>query len=252
MSVHFIFQMIVLIISLIGEREQNLNGGGIIFFEDFEGAYPLKSAHALEVGDWSYAMQFVENPVYQGKKAVRFEIRPDQPLIKRGIRSEVSVIKEIHENEMWYSFAVYFPTEGFEYDSEREVICQWYQNGSPSTSLRGRKDHLWLDTGNNPEGRKPYDLGEIKKDSWTEIVFHIVHSNGVNGLIEVWINGKIGLKIEGGNMYDDILPRWKLGIYKTSFLTKKSEVDRRFLYFDNIKVGNSTATYEKMIPFIRY
>src|SRR5207248_11613187 len=119
---------------------------------------------------WDYALQFT-SPAFQGQKSARFEIRQDQPLVNDGKRAEIVIVKgesgDITKNA-WYSFAAYFPTDGYEYDSEREVINQWYQNGTPATSLRTQKDRILLESGNTTSTRKDYDLGPIVKDTWQE------------------------------------------------------------------------------------
>ena len=223
----------------------------LVYKETLEGATPFTTAHDLDVGDWDYALQFVKAPYYRGLKAARFEIREDQPLVANGKRSEVTIVKgslgQITKNS-WYSFAVYFPSVGYEYDDEREVINQWYQNGSPATSLRTRRDRLLLETGNTEESREQYDLGAISKNRWHTFVFHFIHSHGDDGLIEVWYDGIKKLTLRGGNMYDDILPKWKIGLYKSAFKYGTSDVSRRVIYFDNIKVGNENATYMTMRP----
>src|SRR5687767_8739505 len=84
----------------------------LIFEETFEGRVPFASAHLIEVGPWSYALQYVKQPVFEGRKAVRFEIRRDQPLVKNGKRAEVCIVKGADGNitrETWYSFMVYCP-----------------------------------------------------------------------------------------------------------------------------------------------
>jgi hypothetical protein len=147
---------------------------------------------------------------------------------------------------MWYSFAVYFPAEGFQPDTERELISQWYQDGSPATSLRVRQDRLYLESGNHIESRKQYPITDIAKNRWYELVFHFVHSATADGLVEVWLDGQKVIELKGGNMYQDVLPKWKIGVYKAAFKKNKSLVDKRVVYFDNIKVGNATATLKDM------
>jgi len=221
----------------------------LIFVETVEGTNPFSTARSMEVGSWDYALQFVTNPVFEGLKSVRFEIRKDQQLIKNGKRSEIVIVKGSKGDitkDTWYSFAAYFPTVGYEYDTEREVINQWYQNGTPATSLRTQKDRFLLESGNMPGNRKRYDLGQITKNTWQEFVLHFIHSNRSDGLIEIWHNGKKVLTRRGGNMYKDVLPKWKIGLYKAAFKNDKSLVTRRIIYFDNIRVGNSKATYADM------
>lgn len=225
-----------------------MDSTAILFSENFEGQEPFVNAFSIETGNWSYALQFVSEPIYRGRSAARFEIREDQPLVHHGKRAEVTIIKSLPGNEMWYSFAVYFPSAGFEFDSEREIINQWYQKDSPATSLRVRKDQLYLETGATPETRDQFYLGPLKKDVWYEFVLHFIHSNKNDGLIEVWLNGKMVIAHRGGNMYAGELPKWKIGVYKPAFKFGTSQVKKRVVYFDNIKVGNGTASYEMMRP----
>lgn len=223
----------------------------IVYKETMEGLTPFATAHDLDVGTWTYALQFVSAPAFRGTKSARFEIREDQPLVANGKRSEVTIIKGSSgqiTNNAWYSFAVYFPSAGYEYDDEREVINQWFQSGSPATSLRTRRDRILLETGNTPEMRKQFDLGAITKNRWHTFVFHFIHSYHTDGLIEVWQNGTKKLTYKGGNMYDDVLPKWKIGLYKSAFKYGTSAVSRRIIYFDNIIVGNEKSTYNTMNP----
>ena len=221
----------------------------LIYEEKMEGSAPFSTAHGMEVGTWDYALQFVTSPVFQGQKSARFEIRIDQPLIQNGKRSEVTIVKGSDGDitkDTWYSFSAYFPTDGYEFDSEREVINQWYQDGSPATSIRTQEDRFLLESGNTMDTREQYDLGPITKNTWHEFVLHFIHSYGSDGLIEIWHNGTKVLTVNGGNMYDDVLPKWKIGLYKAAFKTDNSLVTKRVIYFDNIRVGNSNATYADM------
>ena len=223
----------------------------LVYKETMEGLKPFSTAHDLDVGDWYYALRFVDYPRFAGVKAARFEIREDQPLVASGKRSEVTIIKDAEEGmakEMWYSFAVMFPSSGYEYDDEREVINQWFQSGSPATSLRTQRDRILLETGNSQSNRKKFDLGPITKNKWHTVVMHFIHSYGTDGLIELWYDGVKKLTVRGGNMYNDILPKWKIGLYKSAFKYGTSDVTRRIIYFDNVKVGNRLSTYETMKP----
>jgi hypothetical protein len=239
----------------------------LLFEETFESDAPFSAAHGKEVGDWEYALQYVTSPVFKGRKAARFEIRADQALVKDGKRAEVTIVGPVTSKERWYSFAVYFPSDGFAKDTVREIISQWYQradhhlgekSSSPATALRVNKDRFVLDTGFNadlvsdgvnPESKKKLDLGEVTKDTWHEFVFHFVHSFHEDGLIEVWHNGNKILTHTAGNMYNNaVMPKWKLGLYKAAFKSGISAVTNRVVYFDNIKVGNEHASYAEMAP----
>lgn len=220
----------------------------LIYEETFEGPTPFSTAHSVEVGAWDYALQFGQ-PAFQGQKSARFEIREDQELVKDGKRAEACIVKGSLGHitkETWYSYAVLCPAIGFEYDTDREVINQWYQNGSPSLTIRTEEDRFLLECGNTPDNREQYDLGPIVKDKWSEFVLHVIHSFGSDGLVEIWRDGTKVLTVNGGNMYDDILPKFKVGLYKSGFKYDLSLVDRRVIYFDNVRVGNSNASFHDM------
>src|SRR5690606_21637754 len=71
-------------------------------------------------------------------------------------------------------------------------------------------------------------------------------SYGSDGITELWLNDKKLLDLKGRNMNNEDLPKWKIGIYKSNWLKGKTKVDRRVLYFDNIKVGDKQANYSLM------
>lgn len=222
--------------------------GKVIYHETMEGAKPFANAHRIECGSWPYAMNIVTDPVFQGRKAVRFEIRKDQELVQNGKRAEVTIIKGLPGKDMWYSFAVYFPSIGLEVDSQREIISQWYQDGSPSMSLRIRNDRLYLEVGPKEALRKQFDIAAIEKNRWHTIVLHIVHAHGAEGRVDVWYDRKKVISQTGGNMYDDVLPKWKIGLYKAAFKFGTSAAERRIIFFDDIRVGSSAASYQDMEP----
>jgi hypothetical protein len=163
--------------------------------ESFEGPVPFSVAHKTEFGP-SHAFSIVDSPAYHGSKAARFELRDTDPIVSNGTRSEVTMVKDAVEKEMWYSFAVYFPADGYLKDSQPEIISQWWQsadkhlgeaNTSPATALWIRNDRFMLYTGYNAEkisqgvnqqSRRKIDLGLVTRDSWHEFVFHFIHSYG--------------------------------------------------------------------------
>ncbi|MHC2993575.1 hypothetical protein OB13_19065, partial [Pontibacter sp. HJ8] len=217
-----------------------------IFEETFEGSTAFDGRHK-QFGT-SYSFQMATNPVFQGAKSGRFELRSSDGEVANGTRAEVIVADPATNKNRWYSFAAYFPSKDYAYDSGSEVISQWWQSSgtTQATSLRVRKDRLILRTGNNSGSLKEIDLGAVTKDSWQEYVFHFIHSYGTDGLIEVWKNGTKILTHKGGNMYDTKMPNWKIGVYKASWNSGSTETTKRVLYFDNIRVGNEKASFSEM------
>jgi hypothetical protein len=239
----------------------------LIFVETFEGGAPFCDAHNTGFSK-SHSFSVVNSPVFRGNKAGCFKLKATDPEVSSGTRAEVTVVKDKVQKEMWYSFAVLFPAEGYAFDSQKEVISQWHQLAdahlgekpqSPATHLVIQKDRFILDTGYSTkkvsdgvdkDKRKSFDLGPVTKDHWHSFVFHFVHSYKSDGLIEVWHNGEKRIDHQGGNMYNSQdMPKWKLGIYKWKWNGDGfTDTHKRILYYDNIKVGTNKAAYADMIP----
>jgi hypothetical protein len=239
----------------------------LILAETFETPSPWRTAHGTEFG-MEHSFSVVANPVFDGAKVARFELKDSDPIVSGGTRAEVTIVKDKVEKEMWYSFAARFPANEFLKDSEKEIINQWWQTGdkhlgegntSPATALYIEDDRFIFDTGYNdaqvstgvlPESRRKIDLGPVSKDTWHQFVFHFIHSYQSDGLIEVWHNGNKLLSHPGGNMYNNVaLPKWKLGIYKWKWNGGgTTDTRKRVVYYDNIKVGNAQATLQEMMP----
>lgn len=155
--------------------------------------------------------------------------------------------------ERWYSFAIHFPSIGWKADKDDEIVTQWKNGGgTPTLSLRANKGKLRLRIGHSeaiPTAQwKYFDFGEIPKDEWNEYVFHVIHSNKSNGLIEVWKNGEKIVSHKGPNIYktDDRVPRWKLGIYKSTWKKGSSNTNLRITYVDNVRIGDENASFEDL------
>ena len=239
----------------------------LVFAETFESKVPFYTVHGTDFGT-PYSFQVVSHPVFSGAKSARFELRDTDPMISSGTRSEVTIVKDAIQKEMWYSFAVFFPADDFARDSGKELISQWHQaadshlgekSQSPATHLVIKNDRFILDTGYNneqisngviPASRKRIDLGLVTKDTWHQFVIHFIHSYEADGLIEIWHNGNKILTHPGGNMYNNVdMPRWKLGIYKWKWNgDETTDTRKRVLYFDNIKVGDQQVSLKDMAP----
>ena len=221
----------------------------LIFHETFEGPEPFSNVHNQEVGEWGYALQYVDSIVHDGNRSARFEITKHQPLVADGKRSEVTIIMGTNDNltkKAWYSFAVYFPA-AFLPDTTYDVISQWYNSGSP-VRLFAKGDRFFLDIGSEPSNKEKIEVGHLTTETWHEFIFKFYHSPFSDGTVTIWHNGQKKVSRTGGNLYTEALPKWKVGIYKASFETGTSLFDNRVVFFDNIKVGNEFASYRDMEP----
>lgn len=221
-------------------------GGSILYEETFEGSNPFSTAHGLETGA-SHSVTYVNRPDNSANKTSRFELRDNDPDVKGSRRVEVTIVKGEDGDigkDTWYAFELYVPSDYINEEDE-EVVNQWHQNGNASASIRIKNGRfLWRFY---IDGKKvDTDLGLIQKNSWTSIVAHMVHSYGTDGVTQVWVNDKKIMDQKGRNINNEALPKWKIGIYKSAWASEKTTTSKRVLYFDNVRVGDQSATYEAM------
>jgi hypothetical protein len=227
----------------------------LILEENFENnSYWEGDSYAYQQFAEEHAFEVVDKPVFSGAKSGKFELRYGDRMATKngGPRAEVLFSKQSH-HERWYSFAVFFPSYGWEDDMDDELVTQWHSGlGTPTLSLRINNGNLKLRIGhslNIPTSRwNFYEFGAVPKDEWNEFVFHVVHSQEQDGLVEVWKNGEKIVTHYGPNLYPDSdLPRWKVGIYKSSWRKRKTNVNLRIIYFDDIKIANEKTVLEQML-----
>ena len=236
--------------------------------------------------DYGWTLTRVTSPVYSGSKAGKFEVRDcgfpaDSALLVGGsqrVRSEVVIIKPQDdswwpgggtENDVWYSYRVLFPSVGMEDDPiSPESIIQWFEDGGADCLIEMMNGRLYF------QCIQPSTLTELKYDlfgainagttnsratastsfvhmpldTWTEFVFHFIHSQGTDGLVEIWRNGTKIQTISGRNMHTSILPKWKVGLYKWDYTEHVGRSVRatRIMYMDDLRFGGPSTTLTDM------
>src|SRR5690606_1712865 len=214
----------------------------IIYEETFAGKSPFSTAHSIEIAT-EHAFKVVTKPGYPTDRAARFELRESDPMVKRGTRAEVVIVKgeEGHiGRDTWYAFDIFLPSDDFEDEEDTDLINQWHQDGFATTSIRVKNGKFQLKTGASNKDMRTFDLGAAEKDKWHNFVIHFIHSNDKDGLIDLWLNSEKVLSYIGGNMYRGRLPKWKIGIYKSTWNESKTNTDLRVLYYDNIRVASGS------------
>ncbi|HEX6429251.1 MAG TPA: polysaccharide lyase [Niastella sp.] len=227
----------------------------ILYQVDFEENDPFPSFLSTQTST-RYGLQVVNNPVYEGKQAARFELRDSDPENNNGTRAEISFPRPHNTTnlERWYAFALFFPGDDYDFDNSDEVISQWHQGGkaTPSLCIRTKANRIRLRITPRPNIKKVIDLGAIEKNVWQYYVIHVKHSAGPDGLVEIWRNEALLANYTGANMYDlsNMLfhtPNWKLGIYKSVWNgAAVTKVHKRVLYVDHIKMGDNQASLSEM------
>ena len=240
--------MRLLLLLLIPFAGLSQRAGNILYYESADRTAMFDTTVKKQTAT-PYAITQARDKYYSGIGSARFELRDTDPEIQSGTRSEITFPTTTNLNR-WYSFAIYFPKDGYAKDDADEVINQWHQGGgkTPALCLRTRNDILYLRVLGIWK-----TLGTITKDVWQSYALHVKHSSGSTGLVEIWRDGKPVFTYKGQNMYkvtgDIKNPNWKLGIYKSTWNgTQTTRTKKRVLYFDDIKMGSERATLQDMIP----
>ncbi len=212
----------------------------------------------------SHSAQVVTSPVREGEYAAKFTFRKSDPTK----RAELKLEPVPANSEQWYGFSVFIPQE-YTKDRVPEVITQWHNRPDgdlgenwrrPALLLRTKNDKFILENrwdsrlvtqSSRDVGTQKWDLGPMAKGQWTDWVVHARWSHKSDGTLEVWKNGKLVVQRTGPNTYNDKRgPFLKLGIYKAQWKSnpEASTTTERVIYFDEVRVGDASASYENVMP----
>jgi hypothetical protein len=220
-----------------------------------------------------YSGRVVDSPVRAGKKAMRFEWRPEG--LVEGKKSNTSKKATVFtlkdptaQEERWWGFSMYLPSEGMEKDSQPEILVQWHgtpdkKKGrkerwrNPPLTLSNNGDQLKLSWIYDPRPATPpkwsdwdrriVSLGDTPKDRWVDFVFRIKWDPFGKGLLQVWKDGRQVLsEMETAIGFNDLVGTYMgVGIYK---YTGTSDHARRVIYFDEVRGASRNGTYADVAP----
>ena len=218
---------------------------------------------------FDYSCSVVQNPQGDGS-VMRFEHRKgDYDGSRETKGAELKTVERTplsQANEFWYGFKVYFPEDGMRRDVSPDMIAQWhgrpdFDKGedwrNPIAFLDVRNDDMTFSCAYSPkevnvnEEKKQevsVSLGKVPKSRWVSFVFHIKFDPFGDGIVEMWQDGKSVLSRRGvGCGYnDELAPYFKYGFYKYS--NRQSDHDSRVIFFDDVRVGDSSASYNDVMP----
>lgn len=239
---------------------------------------PLIFVGDFETGDFSewklelcckHSGEIVSSPTRAGTYAAKFTLNRNDPLVKKGKRAELKRygVSRIG-SEYWYGFSIYLPNDWVE-DTEAEIVTQWHDNPDfwfgekskrppLSLSISGKSwaiSNVWdpnlvTKTSKNI-GKQMLWSENFERGVWTDWVFHVKWSYKSDGIIEVWKDGVRIVNKHGPNTYNDFRgPFLKIGSYKYRWKSAKSTsiVNERIIYYDEVRVGNASASYADVAP----
>jgi hypothetical protein len=202
----------------------------------------------------AYSVQQTTERVKAGSNALRLEIRKTDPQTSGSIRSEITVDADPLNQDRWYGFSMYL--KDWVDDDAGEDVFQWHPDndfGTASMALwttGGRFTYVTSNNNSSSSATNVYtDIGPVLSNQWVDFVIHIRWATDTTGILQVWMNGnqvinRINSKTAAVTSY------FKLGINKFGWSFQPSTVTQRILYFDEVRIGNASATYNDVAPFL--
>src|SRR5258706_452584 len=141
-------------------------------------------------------------------------------------------------------------------DDAPESVFQWHPDNTVGTASMalwtsgGRFSYVTSNDNTGTSATNQYaDLGPLISNQWVDFVIHIRWAMDTTGLLQVWMNGT--QKINRLNVKTAAITSYfKLGINKFGWLTQPSTVTKRVFYYDEVRIGNASATYNDVVPFL--
>lgn len=204
----------------------------------------------------------------EGKRSLRFSWKPTQyDGTNPTMHSELATDPLTNgETERWYGYSVYMPSATMANDKEPIIFSQWHGVPDPGFSDTVPPIAFWLTPENtitmayrasykpiltllqHTTSQKIMNLGAAPFDRWVDYVVHVKWDpTGKKGLLEVWQDGRLIVNEQNISIgYLQVSkPYWKVGIY--AWTGKASHAERTLLY-DDIRIGDASATYDDVKP----
>jgi hypothetical protein len=191
-----------------------------------------------------YTFTVVPDPTHASNRVARVENRltrcgtaGGKPVARNELKLANTEFSVPYGQDFWWKQRVYIPLDWpsgplpVGWLTVMQIIGGTSGLGwDPDFKLAIYKDQTWKFFG--PGGGT---LGPIARGAWTEFVIHHRRSTGLDGVTEVWMNGRQVVNYRGKTTFAEI-PRaaWKFGMYAS-----ESTGDRAYvLYFDDIQVSS--------------
>lgn len=205
----------------------------------------------------------------RGKTSVRSEVWRSDPEVAGGPRAETQIAgngKSRYRagDVVFYGFSVFLPPGWVDDGGEEDIVFQWHNlpdagedHKSPNVFLAVKRDEFVLRITSDKkkistaqsvlkEQLLLVDGLDLAKGGWHDFMFKIAWSTGKAGDIKVRYRGpgdddaRQVAHHEGPNMHNDAAPGYlKWGIYKPAWRDGPTNVDRRVVFHDEIRVGKS-------------
>lgn len=206
-----------------------------------------------------------------GRKAVRFAVQRGP----NSFRSELSLPHEAGFNERWYGERILIPREWvLDPGRANDIVMQWHaipgnwRATFPNLAISVGHTNWFIRQSFGSAQDKPTRTtlkvdAPVEPGKWVSWVIHAKWSPGLEGLLQIWKDGKLVMDRQGPNVYGTIgieyTPYLKTGIYhpewhlekegsKDAFEKEKPVATNKVIYATEIKVGNERAIFDDVSP----
>lgn len=212
------------------------------------------------------SVQVVTAPARSGRFAAKFTVREGER-VSNGNRAELT-----HDNgdlagsEAWYAWSFLIPDdfEDVEWKPKMwQCLGQWHDQpdtarGETWATFPGRSPsiavyytskngvptiELWYGTYEKGQRQKIAATSPIVKGQWQDLTFRIRWSQGNDGFLEPFLNGKPLVapqgdnhRVYGPNMWNRVSHYLKIGLYRSDNISSTNSV-----FFDEVRIGDTPA-----------
>jgi hypothetical protein len=160
---------------------------------------PLANGETLRFGK-------VDDPARPGRKALAFQLSPDDPATSSSKRAEIAFQPNIDPDKVyWIAFSLYIYDWGSLPRGDESLFGTQVHSGddsrglSPSFTMGTFRGNTFVvavqhSTSSDPTPRnmvsRKYAETPIPFGRWTDFVFRFRHSQGSEGFLEAWMDGR--------------------------------------------------------------
>jgi hypothetical protein len=160
---------------------------------------PLANQETLRFGK-------VDDPAQPGRKALAFQLSPDDPVTAGSKRTEIAFMPNIEpEHVYWIAFSLYIYDWGSLPRGDESLFGTQVHSGdnsrglSPSFTIGSFRSNTFVvavqySTSSDPTPRntvsRKYPEMPIPFGRWTDFVFKFRHSQGGDGFLQGWMDGR--------------------------------------------------------------
>lgn len=248
--------------------------GEILVTQDFESEEDLnnKTTRFYREITTPESISLVSHPVRSGKSALKIDFCYPDWKKEEPKRVEIFNMAGFGPDGMtlrknwWVGFSQYISSDWLpDHPNNPDIIWQFHgyeggpASGNPPLSavVFGDKLYIRLAQGTTPAVRAAsfLDLAvmPLPKGVWMDIVLQLKFDYK-EGHVGMWLNGKKTVDYNGPTLYPMIGqvnekgPGFKAGVYKFDWGNLPTQVQRRTLFLDEIRYGDSTSSYEEVKP----